>query len=265
ASPELGLDRVEFRRRNLLAEAEMPYRLPTVEPLAIETETDSGDYGITLSRCLAEIDWSAKSAMQGKLIDGRYRGTAIGCCLEGGASGPKESARLVLGSDGKVSVYIGSSSIGQGLETVCAQIAADALEVPMEDIKQVFHGSTDHVIDGYGSYSSRAGVVGGNALLPAPPHPPHAVRAPAPPPKRRDSVPAAAAERVGCAANDGEIDAGTVLGPDRESLPLAGFAGASAEAVYASNKRTYSYGAHAAHVAVDPKTGHVELLDYVAV
>jgi len=252
AAAELGLDRVEFRRRNLLVEAEMPYRLATVEPLAIETETDSGDYGITLSRCLAEIDWSAKSAMQGKLIDGRYRGTAIGCYLEGGASGPKESARLVLGSDGKVSVYIGSSSIGQGLETVCAQIAADALEVPMEDIKQVFHGSTDHVIDGYGSYSSRAVVMGGNAIVAAAA-------------KLRDTVRAAAAERWGCAANDVKIDAGTALGPRQQSLPLAAFAGASAEAVYASNKRTYSYGAHAAHVAVDPKTGHVELLDYVAV
>ncbi len=54
-------------------------------------------------------------------------------------------------------------------------------------------------------------------------------------------------------------------GPDRQSLPLAAFAGTAAEATYASNKRTYSYGAHAAHVAVDPKTGHVELLDYVAV
>ena len=48
-------------------------------------------------------------------------------------------------------------------------------------------------------------------------------------------------------------------------MPLASFAGLSAEAAYASNRRTYSYGAHAAHVAVDPKTGHVELLDYVAV
>jgi carbon-monoxide dehydrogenase large subunit len=252
AAAELGLDRVEFRRRNLLAEAEMPYRLATVEPLAIETETDSGDYGSTLARCLAEIDWSAKAPMQGKLIGGRYYGTGIGCYLEGGASGPKESARLVLESQGKVSVYVGSSSIGQGLETVCAQIAADALEVPMADITHVFHGSTDHVIDGYGSYSSRAVVMGGNAIVAAAA-------------KLRDAIRAAAAERWGCAAKNVEIDAGAVLGPDRQSLPLAAFAGTSAEASYASNKRTYSYGAHAAHVAVDPKTGHVELLDYVAV
>jgi carbon-monoxide dehydrogenase large subunit len=252
AAADLGLDRVEFRRRNLVAAAEMPYRLATVEPLAIESETDSGDYANTLARCLKEIDWSAKAGMQGKLIDGRYRGTAIGCYLEGGASGPKETARLLLELDGKISVYIGSSSIGQGLETVCAQIAADALELPMDDISGVFHGSTDHVSDGCGSYSSRAVVMGGNAIVGAAA-------------KLHDAVRAAAAERWGCAAKDVKIDAGTVRGPNRQALPLAAFAGTAAESTYASNKRTYSYGAHAAHVAVDPKTGHVELLDYVAV
>jgi aerobic carbon-monoxide dehydrogenase large subunit len=252
AAAELGLDAVEFRRRNLIGETEMPYRLASVEPLAIESETDSGDYAMTLARCLEEIDWTAKAAMQGKQIDGRYRGTAIGCYLEGGASGPSENARLVLESDGKVSVYVGSSSIGQGLETVCAQIAADALEMPMDDINRVFHGSTDHVTDGCGSYSSRAVVMGGNAIVAAAA-------------KLRDAIGADAAERWGCAGKDVKIDAGAVRGPDRQSLPLAAFAGAAAEATYASNKRTYSYGAHAAHVAVDPKTGHVELLDYVAV
>ncbi len=167
AAGELGIDRVEFRRRNLIAEAEMPYRLATVEPLGIRTETDSGDYCATLERCLAEVDWAGKAALQGKLVDGRYRGTAVGCYLEGGASGPGESARLVVESDGRICVYVGSSSIGQGLETVCAQIAADALEVPMHDIAGVFHGSTDHVREGYGSYSSRSVVMGGNAIVAA--------------------------------------------------------------------------------------------------
>jgi aerobic carbon-monoxide dehydrogenase large subunit len=252
AAAELGLDPVEFRRRNLIGETEMPYRLAAVEPLAIESETDSGDYAMTLARCLDEIDWTAKAPMQGKQIDGRYRGTAIGCYLEGGASGPSETARLVLEADGKVSVYVGSSSIGQGLETVCAQIAADALEMPMDDINGVFHGSTDHVTDGCGSYSSRAVVMGGNAIVAAAA-------------KLHDAIRADAAERWGCAGEDVTIDAGAVRGPERQSLPLAAFAGTAAEATYASNKRTYSYGAHAAHVAVDPKTGHVELLDYVAV
>jgi len=83
--------------------------------------------------------------------------------------------------------------------------------------------------------------------------------------KLRDGIRAAAAERWGCAANEVKIDAGAVHGPSKQALPLAGFAGITAESTYASNKRTYSYGSHAAHVAVDPKTGSVELLDYVAV
>jgi carbon-monoxide dehydrogenase large subunit len=252
AAAELGLDRVEFRHRNLIAEGEMPYRLATVEPLGIGSETDSGDYATTLDRCLAEIDWEARATITGRLIDGRYHGTAVGCYLEGGASGPRESARLVLDADGKVAVYVGSSAIGQGLETVCAQIAADALQLPMHDIAAVLHGSTDHVREGYGSYSSRSVVMGGNAIVAAAE-------------QLRAAIRDAAAQRWGCAAKDIEIDAGTVRARDGRALPLAAFAGLAAEASYASNKRTYSYGAHAAHVAVDPKTGHVDLLDYVAV
>jgi carbon-monoxide dehydrogenase large subunit len=252
AARELGIDRVAFRRRNLITEADMPYPVLTVSPLNIASETDSGDYRITLDRCLDEIDWTGKAALQGQLIDGRYRGSAVGCYLEGGASGPKESARLVLENDGKVSVYTGSSSIGQGLETVCAQIAADALELPLDGIKGVFHGSTDCVADGYGSYSSRAVVMGGNAIVMAAG-------------KLRDAIRTSAAQRLGCPAKEIELDARAVLGPKGRSLPLGSFAGISAEATYASNQRTYSYGAHAAHVAVDAKTGHVEILEYVAV
>src|SRR6516165_1545085 len=185
AAGELGIDRVEFRRRNLIAESEMPYQLPTVEPLNSASETDSGDYRSTLDRCLVEIDWNAKASVQGKLVDGRYHGTAIGCYLEGGASGPKEGARLVLEADGKVSVYVGSSSIGQGLETVCAQIAADALDLPLDAINGVFHGSTDHVREGYGAYSSRSVVMGGNAILAAAD-------------KLRRSIGAAAAQKLDC-------------------------------------------------------------------
>jgi carbon-monoxide dehydrogenase large subunit len=190
--------------------------------------------------------------MQGKLIDGRYHGTAVGCYLEGGASGPKEGARLVLEANGKVSVYVGSSSIGQGLETVCAQIAADALDLPLDAINGVFHGSTDHVREGYGAYSSRSVVMGGNAILAAAD-------------KLRRSIGAAAAQKLDCSANEIEIEGASVRAPRGRALPLASLAGLSAEASFASSKRTYSYGAHAAHVAVDVKTGHVEVIDYVAV
>ena len=252
AAGELGIDRVEFRRRNLIAEHEMPYRLAKVVPLDLESETDSGDYRATLDRCIAEIGWQQKKTLQGKLVDGRYHGLAVGCYLEGGASGPREGARLVLNQDGTVSVHVGSSAIGQGLETVCAQIAADALELPLERIKGVFHGSTDHVHEGFGSYSSRSVVMGGSAIVAAAD-------------KLRAAIRSAAATRLGCPAEDVVIAEGAAVGPGKAALTFAELAGLSVDASFGSNKRTYSYGAHAVHVAVDPKTGHVAVVDYVAV
>jgi len=251
---DLGLDRVELRRRNLIPESAMPYRLATVMPLNNETETDSGDYAATLDRCLAEFDWAGKAAQPGRLTDGRYLGSAVGCYIEGGASGPRENARLALAQDGRVAVYVGSSSIGQGIETVFAQIAADALDLPMDAIAGVFHGSTDHVSEGFGSYSSRSVVMGGSAIVDAAG-------------KFKDAIRGAAARRFGCAAGEITVGHGTVAGPAGKSMGLRELAadGISADGTFASNKRTYSYGAHAADVAVDPKTGRVELLDYVAV
>jgi carbon-monoxide dehydrogenase large subunit len=254
AASDLGIDRVEFRRRNLIAEHEMPWALPTVQPLNVGTETDSGDYRMTLDRCLADFGWSEKEKLRGKLVDGRYHGIAVGCYLEGGGSGPRENVRMVLESDGAVSLYVGSSSVGQGVETVFAQIAADALGLPMARIRAVHHGSTTHVRQGYGSYSSRSIVMGGSAIVQAAAHLQAAIRE-------------AAAKQLQCEPAEIAIDGDSAVGPNRASIALSALAagGISSEGTYASNKRTYSYGAHAAHVAVDPGTGHVALLDYVAV
>jgi carbon-monoxide dehydrogenase large subunit len=252
---DLNLDRVEFRRRNLVSHAEMPYPIATITPYESKDEFDSGDYHATLERCLDEIGWSAKSKLAGKLIDGRYHGLGIGCFIEGGAAGPKESARIVLDPDGFYSVYVGSSAIGQGLETAFAQIAADALEVTLDRIRGVFHGTTSYVSDGYGAYHSRSVVMGGSAILDAAD-------------KLREAIRAAAAARLGCAPSEVEIVDGTkAVGPDGKSVALAGLAreGIAAEGAFLNKKHTYTYGAHAAHVAVDPKLGHVELIDYVVV
>jgi carbon-monoxide dehydrogenase large subunit len=249
---DLGIDPVEFRRRNLIAESEMPYQLATVHVLDIKAECDSGDYQITLDRCIAEFKWAERSKLQGKLIDGRYHGMAVGCYLEGGGTGPKENAKLVIEADGSIAVFVGSSSVGQGVETVFSQIAADALEVPMERIKKVYKGSTDYLAEGFGSFSSRSIVMGGNAIV-------NAANS------LRDLIRTAAAKRLGCVVSEIAFDRGMAVGPGRAAIDLKEFAGFSAEGMHASNKRTYSYGAHAAYVAVDPRTGQVELIDYVAV
>jgi carbon-monoxide dehydrogenase large subunit len=252
---DLRLDRVELRRRNLVPHKEMPYQIATITPFESKDELDSGDYHATLDRCLAEINWTEKSKLAGKLIDGRYHGLAVGCFIEGGAAGPKESARMVLEPDGTYSVYVGSSAIGQGLETSFAQIAADALEVPMDRIRGVKHGTTSYVSDGYGAYHSRSVVMGGSAMLDAADN-------------LRAAIRTEAAKRLNCESGEIEIvDGSTAVAPGGKSLPLKGFTadGISAEGAFLNKKHTYTYGAHAAHVAVDAKLGHVELIDYVII
>jgi carbon-monoxide dehydrogenase large subunit len=208
-----------------------------------------------LERCVAEFGWTDKARLDGQLIDGLYHGIGIGCFVEGGGSGPKENARLVLELDGDVSVYVGSSAIGQGLETAFAQIAADALEMPMTRIRRVQHGSTSHVREGFGSFASRATIMGGSAILLA------AARL-------KDLLRAAAAQRLGCAEADvrWSDDASHAAAAGR-SVSLAELArdGIAAEESYVFTKPTFAYGAAAAHVAVDPETGHVDVLDYLLV
>jgi carbon-monoxide dehydrogenase large subunit len=254
AARDLGIDQVEFRRRNLVREAEMPYRVATIAPFESKDELDSGDYQVTLDRCLAEFGWAEKENLKGKLIDGRYHGLAVCCFIEGGAAGPKESARLVLESDGTLTVYMGSSGVGQGLETAFAQIAADAMDMPMDRINQVFHGSTTYVSDGYGSYHSRSIVMGGSAVLDAAT-------------KLRAAMSAEAARRLNCGAAEVVLADGRAAAPDGKSVSWAELAPQplSVEGAFSNHKHTWAYGAHAAHVAVDAKTGAVALIDYVAV
>ena len=254
AARDLGIDQVEFRRRNLVREADMPYTLATIAPFEAKDELDSGDYQVTLDRCLAEIGWAGKAKLKGRCIDGRYHGLAVSCFIEGGAAGPKESARLVLETDGTLTVFIGSSGVGQGLETAFAQIAADAMDMPMDRINHVFHGSTAYVSDGYGAYHSRSIVMGGSAILDAAT-------------KLRDAMRSKAALRLDCAASDVLLADERASGPDGKSVSWAELAPEplSVEGAFSNHKHTWAYGAHAAHVAVDPKTGHVALVDYVAV
>ena len=256
AAKDLGIDNVEMRRRNLVTDAEMPYRLARVEPsdLAAETECDSGDYAHVLDRCLAEFGWDEKGKLQGRLIDGRYHGVAVVCFIEGGGIGPKENARLELEHDGTVTVYVGSAAVGQGLETIIAQIAADSLGLTIDKIR-VRHGSTIYLDEGYGAFASRSTVLGGSAVFEG-----AAVLL--------DKIHAAAARRLGCRPNEVEITDGAVRTRDGRSVALAELAGdgLKADASFANDQRlTYAYGAAAAHVAVDPETGRVDLVDYLVV
>jgi carbon-monoxide dehydrogenase large subunit len=253
AAKDLGIDPVEFRRRNLPTPEQMPYPLAVVRPPEKREALDSGDYQITLDRCLKEFNWDEKKKLQGKLVDGRYHGISIGCFIEGGAAGPRENARMVVDPDGLVSVYVGSTSIGQGLETVCVQIAADALKLPMDQIR-IFHGSTTYLKEGFGAFHSRSVVMGGSAILDAAKN-------------LKDAIAQAAARRLGCPASDVTVGKDLKASAGGKSVSLKELAsdGLSVEGTFANHDHTYAYGAAAAHVAVDPKTGHVQVVEYVTV
>jgi aerobic carbon-monoxide dehydrogenase large subunit len=256
AARDLGIDSAEMRRRNLIGAAEMPYRLPRLEPggPAVDTECDSGDYRETLERCLAEFGWDEKLALQGREIDGRYHGVAVACFIEGGGAGPKETARLDLDRDGTVSVHVGSAAVGQGLETVMAQIAADTLGLPLDRVR-VFHGSTVLLDEGYGAFASRSTVLGGSAVFEAA----NLLLA---------GIRAAAGARLRCSPEEVELADACARAPDGRSLAFAELAADGLRVTTAfgnDNRLTYTYGSAAAHVAVDPRTGDVELLDCLVV
>jgi carbon-monoxide dehydrogenase large subunit len=246
---DLNLDPTEFRSKNLIREAELPFATGKLVPYEPETDFDTGDYHATFERALIEIQWAEKKSLQGRLIGGRYHGLAAVPFVESGGSG-KENARIAIEPDGSVTVYVGSSVLGQGLETTLAQVAAATLKLPFERIR-IMHGSTTYLREGFGTFASRSMVVGGSAVMDGCNNLLAAIRA-------------AAAERLGfpneeIAIADGFVTAGA------KRVGLADFAGLAADGSFATTTRTYSYGAHACHVTVDARTGRVDIVDYVAI
>jgi carbon-monoxide dehydrogenase large subunit len=246
---DLGLDAMEFRRKNLIREAELPFATGKLVPYEGETDFDTGDYHATFERALAEIGWSEKKSLQGRVIEGRYHGLAAVPFVESGGSG-KENARATIETDGSVTVRVGSSVLGQGLETTLAQVAADTLKLPFERVR-ILHGSTTYLPEGFGTFASRSMVVGGSAVMDGCNNLKTVIRA-------------AATKRFGL-PNEEIVIADGVVSAGEKRASLQDFAGLAADGTFVTTIRTYSYGAHACHVAVDPRTGHVEILDYVAI
>ena len=253
AARDLGIDRTAMRRRHLLTAADMPYPLVPVVPNDGfgDTACDSGDYRVTFDNCLEAFRWDEKEKLAGRQVDGLYHGIAVGCFIEGGGSGPRENARAAVDADGTVAIAVGSSAVGQGIETIMAQIAADALEIPIEEVR-IRHGSTNLLKEGFGSYGSRATVMGGSAVAAA-------CRA------LLERFRGAAAAVLGVEAAGVAVRGGTATVPDGRSVPLSAFAGLEADGSFAGSKQTYTYGAAAAHVTVDAGTGRVAVLDYLVV
>lgn len=256
AARDLAIDPLEFRKRNLLQPSELPYDIGQLVPYEGAASYEGGDYPAVLDNCAKKIGWDEKSAIRGQKIDGRYHGLGIGCFVDSSGAGPKENARLRIEADGGVSVFVGSSAIGQGIETAHAQICADELRIPMERIA-IFHGSTTLLLEGFGSFHSRSIVMGGNAIVAAAAN-------------MIETLRSRAAQIWNCTLNETFYEDGVLYTAGRESMSLAQLAAMTEAPIestgtFGTKLKPFSYGTHAAHVAVDIATGHVEVLDYVAV
>src|SRR5882757_4498828 len=158
----MGVDAVEVRRRNLIDKSEMPFERP-LHALGDEVVLDSGDYAGLLNKTLARIDWSA---LQARLAKRRQAGELVGAGLamfvEKSGLGPKDGVRINVATSGDVEVVTGGASLGQGFETVMAQICAETLGVDYRRIR-VVHGRTDRIEHGIGAHATRATVMTGSA------------------------------------------------------------------------------------------------------
>ena len=163
AAADLGIDPADMRRRNFVTAQEMPFNIGRLVTYEAPAQFDSGDFGALFERALAEIGWAEKRTIQGRAIDGWCHGIGFASFVESSAGGVKEMARIRLAPDGLLEVYVGSTSSGQGHETVFAQVCADALQLPLEGIR-IICASTNELEEGFGTWHSRSAVMSGNAV-----------------------------------------------------------------------------------------------------
>lgn len=252
----VGLDPVSIRRRNLISADAMPFDRQ-LAVLGTSVVLDSGDYSRILDRLVDHIDFERIAReLDQRRADGELVGLGIGMFVEKSGLGPFDDVQISIRGDGTVEVVTGAASVGQGVETVIAQICADDLDMDYRDI-EVVHGQTDRISRGMGAFASRVTVMTGSATRLAT----DAVKEVA-----RD----VASNLLEANAEDLEYRAGAigVRGQPDRSLTLAEIAEASggelgAEASFTTDHMTYPYGAHAVVVDVDPDTGAVKIEKYV--
>ena len=161
---ELGLDRAEVRLRNFIRPDEMPYDHHLTFQDGRPLVYDSGDFPASLAKLKQLVDWDGTLAMAAAArAEGRHVGVGLACYVEGTGVGPYEGAHVRVETSGKVKVATGLTTQGQGHFTSFAQIAADELGVPLEDV-EVVTGDTRRFGYAVGTFASRAAVMSGNAI-----------------------------------------------------------------------------------------------------
>ena len=271
----LKLDQVEIRRRNFVPKDGFPFQT------AVAFQYDSGDYEATLDEALQAADYAGFEARR-KEAEGRgkLRGIGLSAYIEacgiapsavagslGARAGLYEAANVRVDPTGTVTVFTGSHSHGQGHETTFAQIVAERLGIPIDNVV-ISHGDTAKVPFGMGTYGSRSLAVGGSALM-----------------RAIDKIVAKAtriaAHLMEASAEDVEFKDGafTVAGTDKSvgfaDVALTAYVphnfpheelepGLEESAFYDPANFTFPAGTHVCEVEVDPETGVVEVVSFTA-
>jgi carbon-monoxide dehydrogenase large subunit len=276
AAKEMGMDRVEIRRRNFIPTDAFPYQTP------VALQYDSGDYFATLEQAQKAADWAGFEARRAEARKrGKLRGIGISTYLEacgiapsniagalGARAGLYEAATVRVHPTGTVTILTGSHSHGQGHETTFAQVVADHLGIGIGQV-EIVHGDTGKIPFGMGTYGSRSLAVGGTAIV-----------------KALDKVvnkaKKIAAHLLEASVNDIEFKDGkfTVVGTDKSKtfgeIALTAYVphnypleelepGLEENAFYDPKNFTFPGGCHIAEVEIDPDTGVTKVVKFTAV
>ncbi|WP_232686774.1 xanthine dehydrogenase family protein molybdopterin-binding subunit [Halobacterium zhouii] len=273
---ELGMDPVEFRRRNFVEPDQFPYETQ------VAVVYDSGDYEKPMETALDMVDYdSFRERQEQAREEGRYLGIGFSCYIEacglapselagqlGAQAGLWESSVVRFHPSGTVTAFCGTSGHGQGHGTTYAQIVANELGIPYDDV-EVVEGDTDEIPHGMGTYGSRSAAVGGSSLVKSAE-------------KVVDKAKEIAAHQLEADPEDVEFEDGKfrVSGaPDRNigiqtiaqeaylghDTPEGMEPGLEATSFYDPDNFVFPFGTHVAIVEVDPDSGEIEFEQYVAV
>ncbi len=258
AAREIGMDRAEFRRRNMVPPSAMPHKTP------VGKTYDSGDFVRVLDAALATADWAGFPARQAEsAARGQRRGIGMSYYLEATGGDASERAEIRFADDGFVDVFVGTQSTGQGHETAYVMLTADQLGIDGDRVR-IRQGDTDTIPTGGGTGGARSLYSEGQAIL--------ATAATVIEKGKR-----AASETLEAAVADIVFEDGrfSIIGTDR-GIDIIELAASQRQKIAAGQDvtlldaaevaaipvHTFPNGCHMAEVEVDPDTGHVTVLRY---
>ena len=260
AARVLEIDSVTLRKRNFIQPSDMPFENHSGVMIC------SGDFAETLDLALLKADWSGfTSRRRASEAEGRLRGIGIGYYVESSGGGPEEEATVTVRTDGSVDVVVGTFSHGQGHRTTFSQILSETLGVDFDRIN-IIQGDTDLVKFGGGTGGSRSSQMGGIAVKQS------GERVVLKGREVAAELLQTEATRVRFEAGVYRDERGDAGGPEvglaevaRAIEEMGGGALSDTHRYNRGGGYTFPNGAHVAEVEIDPETGVVEVLGYVAV